>query len=54
VYIVVLAAERRLLEERHEIPESPRTTGEDCNTLKVAATSMGRLGTIMDELASFG
>src|SRR6201996_6274246 len=45
---------RRLLEERHEILECLRTTGDDCYTLKVAATSMGQLETIMDELASFG
>jgi len=45
---------RRLLEERHEILECLRTTGDDCYTLKVAATSMGHLETIMDELASFG
>src|SRR3984885_5387847 len=45
---------RRLLEERAESLECPRTTGDDCYTLKVAATSMGHLETIMDELASFG
>ncbi|GAA4011947.1 Lrp/AsnC family transcriptional regulator [Streptomyces marokkonensis] len=45
---------RRLLDERHEILECLRTTGDDCYTLKVAATSMGHLETLMDELAGFG
>ncbi|MFE9957320.1 Lrp/AsnC family transcriptional regulator [Micromonospora sp. NPDC005299] len=44
----------RLLAERREILECLRTTGDDCYTLKVAATSMGHLETLMDELASFG
>ncbi|MFD9574566.1 Lrp/AsnC family transcriptional regulator [Streptomyces sp. NPDC059982] len=44
----------RLLTERHEILECLRTTGDDCYTLKVAATSMEHLETLMDELASFG
>ncbi|CAG6398757.1 Lrp/AsnC family transcriptional regulator [Streptomyces cocklensis] len=45
---------RRLLEERHEILECLRTTGEDCYTLKVAATSMEHLEALVDELAGFG
>lgn len=44
----------RLLAERREILECLRTTGDDCYTLKVAATSMGHLETLMDELAGFG
>ena len=45
---------RKLLEERREILECLRTTGEDCYTLKVAATSMEHLEKLMDELAGFG
>ena len=45
---------RQLLAERREILECVRTTGDDCYTLKVAATSMGHLETLMDELAGFG
>ncbi|MEV4561948.1 Lrp/AsnC family transcriptional regulator [Kitasatospora sp. NPDC049285] len=45
---------RRLLEERREILECLRTTGDDCYTLKVAATSMEHLETLMDELAGLG
>jgi Lrp/AsnC family leucine-responsive transcriptional regulator len=45
---------RRLLEERHEILECLRTTGDDCYTLKVAATSMEHLEATVDELAGFG
>ncbi|MCG6499873.1 Lrp/AsnC family transcriptional regulator [Kitasatospora sp. A2-31] len=45
---------RRLLADRREILECLRTTGDDCYTLKVAATSMGHLETLMDELAGFG
>ncbi|MCF2533117.1 Lrp/AsnC family transcriptional regulator [Yinghuangia soli] len=45
---------RRLLAERREILECLRTTGDDCYTLKVAATSMGHLETLMDELAGLG
>ncbi|WP_371680778.1 Lrp/AsnC family transcriptional regulator [Streptomyces sp. NBC_01276] len=44
----------RLLAERREILECLRTTGDDCYTLKVAATSMEQLETLMDELAGFG
>jgi Lrp/AsnC family leucine-responsive transcriptional regulator len=44
----------RLLAERREILECLRTTGDDCYTLKVAATSMAHLETLMDELAGFG
>ncbi|MEU9131876.1 Lrp/AsnC family transcriptional regulator [Kitasatospora sp. NPDC048540] len=45
---------RRLLAERREILECLRTTGDDCYSLKVAATSMEHLETLMDELAGFG
>jgi Lrp/AsnC family leucine-responsive transcriptional regulator len=45
---------RRLLDERREILECLRTTGDDCYTLKVAATSMEHLETVIDELAGFG
>lgn len=45
---------RKLLAERQEILECLRTTGDDCYTLKVAATSMEHLESIMDELAGFG
>ncbi|MEV7183232.1 Lrp/AsnC family transcriptional regulator [Kitasatospora sp. NPDC093102] len=45
---------RRLLVERREILECLRTTGDDCYTLKVAATSMEHLETLVDELAGFG
>ncbi|WP_399880531.1 Lrp/AsnC family transcriptional regulator [Streptomyces sp. BBFR51] len=45
---------RRLLDERREILECLRTTGDDCYTLKVAATSMAHLEILMDELAGFG
>lgn len=45
---------RRLLAERREILECLRTTGDDCYTLKVTATSMEHLETLMDELAGFG
>ncbi|MFD5511650.1 Lrp/AsnC family transcriptional regulator [Streptomyces sp. NPDC059761] len=45
---------RRLLTDRREILECLRTTGDDCYTLKVAATSMEHLETLMDELAGFG
>lgn len=44
----------RLLGERTEILECLRTTGDDCYTLKVAATSMAHLEKVMDELAQFG
>jgi Lrp/AsnC family leucine-responsive transcriptional regulator len=45
---------RRLLDERREILECLRTTGDDCYTLKVAATSMKHLEKLVDELAGFG
>ncbi|MER8044434.1 Lrp/AsnC family transcriptional regulator [Streptomyces sp. NPDC094032] len=45
---------RHLLAERREILECLRTTGDDCYTLKVAATSMPHLEALMDELAGFG
>jgi Lrp/AsnC family leucine-responsive transcriptional regulator len=44
----------RLLTERTEILECLRTTGEDCYTLKVAATSMPHLEQIVNELTAFG
>ncbi|GLI03304.1 Lrp/AsnC family transcriptional regulator [Phytohabitans aurantiacus] len=44
----------KLLAERTQILECLRTTGDDCYTLKVAATSMGHLEQIVDELAQFG
>ena len=43
-----------LLEQRSEILECLRTTGDDCYVLKVAATSMAHLEQIVDELAAFG
>ncbi|MFD0689013.1 Lrp/AsnC family transcriptional regulator [Actinomadura fibrosa] len=45
---------RRLLDERREVLECLRTTGDDCYTLKVAATSMEHLERVVDELAGFG
>lgn len=45
---------RDLLAERSEILECLRTTGDDCYLLKVAATSMGHLEQVVDELAQFG
>ncbi len=44
----------RLLAERVEILECLRTTGDDCYTLKVAATSMAHLEELVNELAQFG
>ncbi|MGW5266262.1 Lrp/AsnC family transcriptional regulator [Microbispora sp. NPDC004025] len=44
----------RLLGERMEILECLRTTGDDCYTLKVAATSMAHLEKVVDDLAQFG
>ncbi|MDO3705694.1 Lrp/AsnC family transcriptional regulator [Micromonospora sp. C28SCA-DRY-2] len=44
----------RLLGERVEILECLRTTGEDCYSLKVAATSMVHLEELVNELARFG
>ncbi|MFG2823739.1 Lrp/AsnC family transcriptional regulator [Kitasatospora sp. NPDC048365] len=45
---------RRLLADRQEILECLRTTGDDCYTLKLAATSMEHLETLVDELAGLG
>lgn len=45
---------RRLMEERFEVLECLRTTGDDCYTLKVAATSMAHLEQIIDQLTPFG
>ncbi|MFF7442837.1 Lrp/AsnC family transcriptional regulator [Streptomyces sp. NPDC008122] len=45
---------RRLLDERAEILECLRTTGDDCYVLKVAAASMAHLEEIVDALAEFG
>ncbi|MFJ5231476.1 Lrp/AsnC family transcriptional regulator [Kitasatospora sp. NPDC088391] len=44
----------RLLAERREILECLRTTGDDCYTLKLAATSMEHLETLVDELCTLG
>ncbi|MFB9678972.1 Lrp/AsnC family transcriptional regulator [Streptosporangium vulgare] len=44
----------RLLDERPEILECLRTTGDDCYMLKVAATSMGHLEELVNELAQLG
>ncbi|MCZ4097682.1 MULTISPECIES: Lrp/AsnC family transcriptional regulator [Streptomyces] len=44
----------RLIEERPEILECLRTTGDDCYVLKVATTSMADLEEIVDALAQFG
>ncbi|MCO1574264.1 Lrp/AsnC family transcriptional regulator [Crossiella sp. SN42] len=44
----------RLLAERAEILECLRITGEDCYTLKVAATSMPHLEQVVNELTAFG
>ena len=44
----------RLLEERFEILECLRTTGDDCYMLKVAAASMAHLEQLVNELAQFG
>jgi Lrp/AsnC family leucine-responsive transcriptional regulator len=44
----------RLLGRRTEILECLRTTGDDCYTLKVAATSMSHLEQVINELAAFG
>jgi Lrp/AsnC family leucine-responsive transcriptional regulator len=44
----------RLLDERFEILECLRTTGDDCYTLKVAAASMAHLEQLIDELVQFG
>jgi Lrp/AsnC family leucine-responsive transcriptional regulator len=44
----------RLLEERVEILECLRTTGDDCYLLKVAAASMAHLEQVVNELAQFG
>ncbi|MFF9640138.1 Lrp/AsnC family transcriptional regulator [Kitasatospora aureofaciens] len=43
-----------LLGRRREILECLRTTGDDCYTLKIAATSMEHLETLVDSLAGFG
>lgn len=44
----------RMLDERPEILECLRTTGDDCYVLKVAATSMAHLEEVVDALAEFG
>lgn len=44
----------RLLAERREILECLRTTGDDCYTLKVAASSMPHLEELVNELTEFG
>lgn len=45
---------KRLLEQRFEILECLRTTGDDCYTLKVAAGSMAHLEQLVNELTEFG
>jgi Lrp/AsnC family transcriptional regulator, leucine-responsive regulatory protein len=44
----------RLLARRREVVECLRTTGEDCYTLQVLATSMAHLEQVVDELNAFG
>ncbi len=44
----------RLLAERSEFLECLRTTGEDCYTLKVTATSMRHLEEVVNELTALG
>ncbi|MGH8966120.1 MAG: Lrp/AsnC family transcriptional regulator [Actinomycetes bacterium] len=44
----------RLLAERRQILECLRNTGDDCYTLKLAATSMAHLETLVDELTTLG
>ncbi|MEH0929207.1 Lrp/AsnC family transcriptional regulator [Micromonospora sp. CPCC 205558] len=44
----------RLLDQRSEILECLRTTGDDCYVLKVAATSMAHLEQVVNDLAGFG
>jgi Lrp/AsnC family leucine-responsive transcriptional regulator len=44
----------RLLGERLEILECLRITGDDCYTLKVAASSMAHLEQLVNELTQFG
>ncbi|MBB5803350.1 Lrp/AsnC family leucine-responsive transcriptional regulator [Saccharothrix ecbatanensis] len=44
----------RLLAERSEFLECLRTTGEDCYTIKIAATSMQHLELIVNELTGLG
>ena len=43
-----------LLANRPEILECLRTTGDDCYTLKVAATSMPHLEQVVNDLTGFG
>ncbi|MEH1163928.1 Lrp/AsnC family transcriptional regulator [Micromonospora sp. CPCC 205539] len=45
---------RHLLDERSEILECLRTTGDDCYVLKVAATSMAHLEKVINDLAALG
>jgi Lrp/AsnC family transcriptional regulator, leucine-responsive regulatory protein len=45
---------RRLLEQRVEILECQRITGEDCYYLKVAAENTAHLEALVDELGGFG
>ncbi|MDW5328313.1 Lrp/AsnC ligand binding domain-containing protein [Plantactinospora sp. KLBMP9567] len=52
--LVRTAALHELLEQRSEILECLRTTGDDCYVMKVAAPSMARVEQIVDELASCG
>jgi Lrp/AsnC family leucine-responsive transcriptional regulator len=44
----------KLLDERPEILECLRTTGEDCYTLKIAAPSMVHLEEVVNDLLGLG
>jgi len=44
----------RLLDDRAEVLECLRTTGDDCYVLKVAATSMEHLEHVVNALSFFG
>jgi Lrp/AsnC family leucine-responsive transcriptional regulator len=44
----------KLLADRTEVLECLRTTGEDCYTLKIAATSMRHLEELSYELTALG
>lgn len=44
----------QLFDERPEILECQRVTGDDCYVLKIAATSMNHLATVVDHLGDIG
>lgn len=44
----------QLIQQREHVLECLRTTGEDCYTLKVAATSMPQLEEYVNELGAYG